>query len=126
MLQAACADAVLAFLIFLHLLERQAERLTEFCLGHTEHQAAHAHALPDVFVSWVYFVSWHRGPSRWQVSGEATRSVPVGESGRLVGVEYAKCAAAAGDGFGEWMRVGGAGFARGGESGRGVERREWV
>jgi hypothetical protein len=49
MLQATCADAVRALFIFLHLLECQTERIAEFHLGHTKHQAAHADALAWLF-----------------------------------------------------------------------------
>jgi hypothetical protein len=62
MLQAASADAVCAFFVFLHLLERQPERIAEIGLGHAEHQAAHAHSFSDVGVSRVYSVLWHRAP----------------------------------------------------------------
>jgi hypothetical protein len=44
------------------LLECQTERIAEFRLGHTEHQAAHAHSFSDVGVSWLYSVLWHRTP----------------------------------------------------------------
>jgi len=61
-LQAAGADAVRAFFIFLHLLERHAERVAEIRLGHIKHQAAHANALPHVFVSRMYSILRHSSP----------------------------------------------------------------
>src|SRR5687768_13674264 len=53
LLQAAGADAVGALLVFLHLLEGQAERVAELLLTHAQHHAAHAHATPDVLVGRV-------------------------------------------------------------------------
>src|ERR1700676_3628955 len=53
MLQAARADAVRSLLIFLHLLERDAERLAQRRLAHAEHHAAHAHPAAHVLVDWV-------------------------------------------------------------------------
>jgi hypothetical protein len=52
-LQAACADAVGAFFVFLHLLERQSKRISDICLGHIKHQAAHAQALSNIFINRV-------------------------------------------------------------------------
>jgi hypothetical protein len=51
MLQAACADAVRALFIFLHLLERQAECIAQIRLGHIKHHTSRAHPTPDMFVS---------------------------------------------------------------------------
>jgi hypothetical protein len=42
-MQAACADPVGALLVFLDLLEGQAERLAELLLAHADQHAAHAH-----------------------------------------------------------------------------------
>jgi len=72
MLQAACADAVPAFLIFLHSLERQAERIAEFRLGHPKHQTAHAHSISDVGVSMGVVRPLASCSSRWQLSWEST------------------------------------------------------
>ena len=49
-LQPARADAVGAFLVFLHLLKGDAERVPELGLAHAEHHAAHAHAAADVLI----------------------------------------------------------------------------
>jgi hypothetical protein len=51
--QATRANAVGALFVFLHLLERQVERVSEFRLGQTKHQATHAHPFSDVGVNWV-------------------------------------------------------------------------
>ena len=53
MLQTARADAVRALLVFLNLLERQAERVRDLALAHVEHEAPHAQASADVFVDGV-------------------------------------------------------------------------
>ena len=50
LLQAAGADAVGAFLVFLHLLEGQAEGVAEFFLTHAQHHPTHAHARADMLV----------------------------------------------------------------------------
>ena len=47
-LQAARAHTVRSLLVFLHLLEREAERIAEFLLAHAEHHAPHADAAPDM------------------------------------------------------------------------------
>jgi len=62
MLEAARTDSVRAFFIFLHLLERNAERFAELRLGPPKHHAAHAHAASHMFVSRVCSVLWHRVP----------------------------------------------------------------
>ena len=49
-LQAACADAICPFFVFLHLLEREAQLIGELFLAHAEHEAAHADAATDMFV----------------------------------------------------------------------------
>jgi len=53
LLQAARSDAVSALLVFLHLLEGEAERIAQFLLAHCKHQAAHAHSAADVLVDGV-------------------------------------------------------------------------
>ena len=53
LLQPARSDAVSALLVFLHLLEREAERIAQFSLAHCKHHAAHAHPAADVLVDWV-------------------------------------------------------------------------
>jgi hypothetical protein len=60
MLQSDCSDAIPAILIFLHLLERQTERIAEVGLGHAERPATQAQFCPYVLVSWVCGKSWHR------------------------------------------------------------------
>jgi hypothetical protein len=45
-LQAAGADAIGPFLVFLDLLERQPEGVPEIALAHIEHEPPHAHAAP--------------------------------------------------------------------------------
>ena len=49
-MQAARTDAIGALLVFLHLLERQPERLAKVLLAHLEHHPAHPHATADVLV----------------------------------------------------------------------------
>jgi hypothetical protein len=58
LLQSAGPDAVGALLVFLHLLEGDAERIAQFRLAHCKHLAAHAHAAANVLVGGV------RGPLR--------------------------------------------------------------
>src|SRR3984957_18470425 len=53
LLQPAGTDAVGAFLVFLDLLKRQAERVAELLLAHRQHHPAHAHAAADMFVDRV-------------------------------------------------------------------------
>jgi len=53
LLQSARPDAVGAFLVFLHLLEGEAERITQFFLAHCEHHAAHAHPAANMLVDGV-------------------------------------------------------------------------
>jgi hypothetical protein len=52
-LQAARADAVRSFLIFLHLLEREPESVAELLLAHSKHQPAHPDPAAHVFVDRV-------------------------------------------------------------------------
>jgi hypothetical protein len=47
-LQAACADTVRALLVFLDLLERDAERLAQLLLAHAEHGPAQPDSAADV------------------------------------------------------------------------------
>src|SRR5262249_49289635 len=53
LLQPAGPDAIGAFLLFLHLLEDEAECVTQLYLAHCKHHAAHAHPAADVLVDWV-------------------------------------------------------------------------
>jgi hypothetical protein len=53
LLQPTRSDAVSTLLVFLHLLEREAERIAQFSLAHCKHHAAHAHPAADVLVDWV-------------------------------------------------------------------------
>jgi len=51
LLQPARPDAGGASLVFLHLLEGEAERIAQFRLAHCKHLAAHAHAAANVLVT---------------------------------------------------------------------------
>src|SRR5205814_8661027 len=53
------ADAVDALLVFLYLLERDAERVAELRLAHAEHHPAHAYAAADVPVDRVWDLLGH-------------------------------------------------------------------
>jgi hypothetical protein len=53
LLQPARSNAVGALLVFLHLLEGEAERIAKLLLAHCKHQAAHAHPTADVLIDWV-------------------------------------------------------------------------
>jgi hypothetical protein len=53
LLQPARSDAVGALLVFLHLLEREAERIAQSPLAHCKHPTAHAHPAADVLVDGV-------------------------------------------------------------------------
>src|SRR6516165_11693301 len=53
LLQPARSDAVSALLVFLHLLEGDAERIAELLLAHCKHQAAHAYPAADVLIDGV-------------------------------------------------------------------------
>ena len=52
--EASAADAVRALLVFLHLLESQAERPAQFLLAHCKHFPAHAHSAADMPVNGVW------------------------------------------------------------------------
>jgi hypothetical protein len=52
-LKSAGTDASFAVFVFLNLLKRDAERIAESALAHLQHEAAHADADADVFVSWL-------------------------------------------------------------------------
>src|SRR5664280_693330 len=67
MLQPAGADAVGALLVFLHLLEGEAEGVAELFLTHFEHHPAHAHARADMLIRQVGYFFLH-----------LARSFPVG------------------------------------------------
>ena len=58
--EAAGADSIDAVLVFLHLLERHAERVGKLGLAHAQHEAAHAHAIADVLVGRVSWFSHGR------------------------------------------------------------------
>ena len=55
-LQAAGTDAVGALLVFLNLLEGDAEVLTELFLTHPEHHAAQSNPAPDVDIDRVWLL----------------------------------------------------------------------
>ena len=59
-LQAAGTDAIDSFFIFLHLLKRQAEGIPELLLTHSQHHAAHSHAIAHVFVDGICCFLGHR------------------------------------------------------------------
>jgi hypothetical protein len=52
-LKPARAYTVRAFLVFLHLLERQAQRVAELFLTHIQHQSTHPHAAAHVFIGGI-------------------------------------------------------------------------
>jgi hypothetical protein len=58
-LQAARADAISPFLVFLALLERHAKRVAHFDLAHVEHNSAHPNAAADML---VYRIDSHLCP----------------------------------------------------------------
>jgi hypothetical protein len=62
-LQAARADSVDAFFVFLDLLKRDAERVCELRLAHVEHEAAHAYAGADVLIGRVSWFSHGAAPA---------------------------------------------------------------
>jgi hypothetical protein len=49
-LQAACADAVLSVLVFLHLLPGESEAVAELLSAHSEHYPAHPDTAAHVFI----------------------------------------------------------------------------
>jgi hypothetical protein len=53
LLQAARSDTICSLLIFLHLLERNPERVAEFRLAHSEHLPMHPDPAAHVFVHGV-------------------------------------------------------------------------
>src|SRR6266566_8706028 len=53
LLDAAGADPIGTFLVFLNLLEGETQGLAELLLAHSQHDAAHAHATADIFVNRV-------------------------------------------------------------------------
>jgi len=68
LLQAAGADPVGAFFVFLNLLERKAERFAQLFLAHTQHDTAHPDAAADILVNRIrrfgghLHRSWDRAP----------------------------------------------------------------
>src|SRR6266576_1513992 len=66
-LESTRADAVGAFLVFLYLLKRDAERIAELRLAHAEHHPAHAYAAADVPVDRVWGLLGHLLRSRFAV-----------------------------------------------------------
>ena len=61
LLQPARANTVCALLVFLHLLERQTERVPQLLLAHRKHHPAHAHPATHVPVDgiWGLFGAGH-------------------------------------------------------------------
>jgi len=57
LLQAASADPIRAFLVFLNLLKRQAKRLAELFLAKTNEHAAHSNPATDMAIDriWRFF-----------------------------------------------------------------------
>ena len=53
LLQPAGTDPIGALLVFLDLLERQAERIPKLLLAHAEHHSAHSDPAPHMFVDGV-------------------------------------------------------------------------
>ena len=53
LLKLAGTDSIDALLVFLDLLEREAERVGKLGLAKAQHEAAHAHAAADVLVGRV-------------------------------------------------------------------------
>jgi hypothetical protein len=66
LLQPASADAVRALLVFLYLLEGQAERPAKFFLAHCKHFPAHAHSAADVLVNGVWSLLGDGGLFGWR------------------------------------------------------------
>src|SRR5262245_2908382 len=65
LLQPACPDAVHALLVFLHLLERETERVPQLLLAHCEHQPPHPHPAANVLVSGACsLLAHHSTPAR--------------------------------------------------------------
>ena len=52
LLEAARADPILTFLVFLHLLECYTYCTRELRLAHVKHEAARADVIADVYISW--------------------------------------------------------------------------
>ena len=61
-LKAAGADAVGTLLVFLKLLERQAEGIRDIGLAHVEHEPPHSQAAADMLVGGIDSVFWHSPP----------------------------------------------------------------
>src|SRR5450759_5436114 len=59
LLDAACTDPVGALLVFLNLLEGEAQCFAELLLAHAQHDAAHAHTTADIFVNRVGLFDRH-------------------------------------------------------------------
>src|SRR5258705_5540697 len=59
LLQPARADAVRALLVFLHLLEREIERVPELLLTHAKHHPPHPNAASDMLVGRVGTLFYH-------------------------------------------------------------------
>src|SRR5262249_3997208 len=78
-LQAAGRDAIGALLVFLHLLERDADQVAELGLRQAALQAQRAHALADLGIAGVSASSCHeghRGSVGRPAAGETANSTP--------------------------------------------------
>ena len=97
-LQPAGADAVAALFVFLHLLEGYPELICKVCLAHVEHQPAHAHPAPDIFVGGVGRFRGHcvlRAPFLFRFNLRARGPYAIGPSvsGRGARVVGCRCLA---------------------------------
>jgi hypothetical protein len=88
LLKAACTQPVCSFLVFLNLLECQANGICDVGLAHAEHHPSHPNTAADVLVYWVGFSSggggFHRGDvipasSRRMSRGNLTTPLAVGK-----------------------------------------------
>jgi len=61
-LQSAGADAIGALLVFLELLERQAEGVRDIGLAHIKHETPHSQAAADMLVGGIDSFFWHSVP----------------------------------------------------------------
>jgi len=57
--QAAGADAIDAFLVFLDLLEGQAQEIAQPLLAHADQHAPDTHTVADLHIYWIGLLLWH-------------------------------------------------------------------
>ena len=98
MLQAARANAIRSLLIFLHLLERDAECIAKSRLAHAKHHSTRSHPAAHVLVDRVEGLLCHaRALSTYQCCGQPANRIRIrNEATRILQHPYILCEQMAG------------------------------